>query len=58
MTRAQYNLTDEQRSIIKFLRNEFKYTPQEIRKKVLKPDGRMYQLKVSFFNFNFHSFSF
>lgn len=50
MVRAQFNLSEEQRNRLKFFRIDFKFTPQQIRDRILKPNGQKYQLKVSFFN--------
>jgi len=44
--RPQFNLTDDQRSKIKFFRTEYNLTPSEIRRKIVKPNGKLYQLKV------------
>lgn len=46
MVRPQHNLTEDQRNKIKFFRTEYQLTASEIRKKLIKPNGKLYQLKV------------
>lgn len=52
MSNRRFDLTEEQRNRLKFLRKDYNHSPEEIRRNpnMRKPNGEMHQLKVNDLN--------